>query len=124
MAIQNHAKRPAWVAAKMDAQVQARTGISRHNTELVICGVPVAELRSPEIVRERFYCVKTGHKKSGAPRYHTLEFTLVRFMFKAKNGAWWTALRCQTHDRDRGYCVSVTGFWNLQSAEVKNAKRV
>lgn len=114
MAIQNHAKRPAWVAAKMDVQVLKRTGISRHNTDLFICRIPVASLKSPEIVREKFYRVRAGTKKSGRPRYHTLCVSLVRVMFKAKDNAWWTALRCQTHDMERGYCVSVTGFWSLK----------
>lgn len=114
----NYAKRSAKLAARMEQQVQQRIGISRHNINLVICGVPVAELCSPDLLRERFYRKRMSYnkKRSGAPLYHTYHFALVRFRFQGKDGGWYTALRCQTHDMDRGYCLSVTGFFSLKSA--------
>ncbi len=109
MAIRNHSKRPAWVAQRMDEQVKKRTGVTRHTTSITILGVPVVKLiGAPETLRERWY------KKPRGRRYH---FSIKRFVFQARDGQYWSALRAQTHDGDHGYCLSVTGFWNLKPAQ-------
>lgn len=108
MAIQNRAKRPAWVAQRMETLVKQRTGITRHNTALTIKGLSVKNfIGAPEILRERYF------RKPRGRRYY---FAVVRFKFIAQDGQCYTVLRAQTHDADRGYCLSITGFWGLKSA--------
>lgn len=108
MAIQNHSKRPAWVAAKMDVQVKKRTGIDRHSRSISICGLPVLRLvGAPEIVRERWHKVRRGRS------YH---FAVMRFKFQAVGGQLYTAMRVQCNDANHGYALSITGFYNLTPA--------
>lgn len=108
MAIQNHSKRPSYIAAKMDKQVKKRTGIDRHSRSLSICGLPVLRLvGAPECLRERWIKVSQGRS------YH---FAVMRFKFQAVGGQLYTALRAQCHDANHGYCLSITGFYNLTPA--------
>lgn len=110
MAIQNHSKRPAYVAQRMDKLVKKRTGVTRHSTELFICGLKVKCLTtSPETLHECWY-----HKPQGR-HWH---FAVVRFSFQSEDGRLWTAKRAQTHDADHGYCLSITGFYDLKPAEI------
>lgn len=119
MAIANHSKRPAWLAAKMDKQVKQRTGIDRHSRSISICGLPVLCLvGAPEIVRERWirkpasYGVTLGKRIKG----RTYHFAVMCFKFQAVGGQLYTAMRVQCHDANAGYALSITGFYNLTPA--------
>lgn len=108
MAIRNFSKRPAWVAQRMDDLVKKRTGVTRHQHQVTICGLKVQCFTdAPEIVRERWF------KKPRGRNYH---FAIMRFKFTDSNGQNWTALRGQVHDANHGYGLSITGFYNLTPA--------
>lgn len=109
MAIQNHSKRPAWVAQKMDKQVKRRVGIDRHNPQVKINGEAVMFADTPEMIRER-WC-----KNYGGRSYH---FSIMRFKFRTADGRLFTALRGQCHDANAGYCLGITGFYNVKPAEI------
>lgn len=118
MAIQNHSKRPAWVATKMDKQVKQRTGIDRHSRSINICGLPVLCLMgAPEIVRERWIRKPRKHDRDGNKiKGRTYHFAVMRFKFQAVGGQLYTAMRVQCHDANAGYALSITGFYNLTPA--------
>lgn len=107
MAIQNHSKRPAWVAQKMDKQVKQRLGITRHQPQTRILGQAVMFADTPEMIRERWLGNRGGRK------YH---FSIWRFKFITENGQVFTALRGQACDANAGYCLSITGFYNIKPA--------
>lgn len=99
-------RRKSEFAAKWQAKVKQRTGITRTDHKLIVKGIPMRGLLgAPEIVRERWY------KKPMGRRY---VFAIMRFRFQADDGSVWTALRGQCADGNRGYPLSLTGFYNLK----------
>jgi hypothetical protein len=99
-------RRKSEYAAKWQAKVKQRTGITRHNHKLIVKGIPIAGfLKSPEIIRER-YC----HKPFGR-FYH---FAVERFTLRTDDGRVMTCLRGKCADAHRGYSLSVTGFYSVK----------
>lgn len=116
MTIRNASKRSASRAAHIDAIVLARTGVSRHTRVLAIQGVRVQSfITAPVIVRERWIRVPRHYNYAGEKiRGRNYHFAILRYSFRGQDGLAYSALQGRVCNADKGYALSVTGFWNLR----------
>lgn len=88
--------------------IKRRTGLTHKNHTLIIRGITIQQIvGAPVIVRERWCRQPLGRS------YH---FMLLRYTLRTTGGDLWTALQAQTHDANRGYMLSITGFWDFKPA--------
>lgn len=116
MTIRNASKRSVKRAATIDAIVLARTGVSRHTRALAIKGVRVQGfITAPVIIRERWVHVPRHYNYAGErKRGRNIHFAILRYSFRGADGLGYSALQGRVCNADKGYALSVTGFWNLK----------